>query len=348
MASLPVPALEGVPLRMIPWLPCSLRRSCRDEAAAAEARGRFDGGPAQVIARRRRRALDPENTLYLEFSTGRVVIELAPEYAPANVAAVRALARDGYFDASFVIRSQDNYVVQWARPETDERAKAMAKKTLRPEFTRPIDARLAFARLPYPDTYAPEVGFSGGFAVARDPKRRQTWMVHCYGSVGVGRDDAADSGNGSELYAVIGQSPRTLDRNITLIGRVVQGIELLSVMPRAGRIVLRNPRKASHRRPHRRRRAGRGARRPRALRAESAAFQALGREPIAARRGSEPVGLIDLQCRCPCGSRRRATATEIPSGTTGRPDRMRCLSIGIRSRRGSWSSGSPHPAPRRS
>lgn len=64
------------------------------------------------------------------------------------------------------------------------------------------------------------------------PKRRQTWLVHCYGSVGVGRDNAMDSGNGSELYAVIGHSPRTLDRNITLVGRVVQGIELLSVMSR--------------------------------------------------------------------------------------------------------------------
>ena len=50
--------------------------------------------------------------------------------------------------------------------------------------------------------------------------------------VGVGRDNASDSGNGSELYAVIGQSPRPLDRNITVVGRVVQGIDLLSPLPR--------------------------------------------------------------------------------------------------------------------
>jgi peptidylprolyl isomerase len=178
------------------------------------------------------RALDPEYTLYVELPAGRVVIELAPAYAPANVDAIRKLVRDKYFDGSFVIRSQDNYVVQWARPEEDERAKAMAKVKLKPEFARPIEAKLAFTRLAYPDTYAPEVGFSGGFPVARDPKRGETWLVHCYGSVGVGRDNAADSGNGSELYAVIGQSPRNLDRNITLVGRVVQGIELFSVMPR--------------------------------------------------------------------------------------------------------------------
>jgi len=178
------------------------------------------------------RDLDPQNTLYLDLPAGRVVIELAPDYAPATVDAIRRLVRDGYFDGSFVLRSQDNYVVQWGRPEADERARAVAHVKGTAEFDRPIDRRLEFTRLPYPDTYAPEVGFSGGFAVARDEKRGRVWLVHCYGSVGVGRDDAADSGNGSELYAVIGQSPRTLDRNITLVGRVVMGIELLSVIPR--------------------------------------------------------------------------------------------------------------------
>lgn len=178
------------------------------------------------------RALDPESTLYLELPSGRVVIELAPAYAPANVAAIRKLVRDGYFDGAFVIRSQDNYVVQWARPEADARAKAMASVKVKPEFSRRIDSKLEFTPLAYPDTYAPEVGFSAGFPVARDPKRGETWLVHCYGSVGVGRDNDADSGNGSELYAVIGQSPRNLDRNITLVGRVVQGIERFSVLPR--------------------------------------------------------------------------------------------------------------------
>ena len=178
------------------------------------------------------RDLDPENTLYVELPAGRVVIELAAHYAPAAASAIRRLVRDRYFDASFVIRTQDNYVVQWARPETDAHAKAMAGVTLAPEFWRPIDARLPFAKLAYPDTYAPEVGFSDGFAAARDPGRKRTWLVHCYGSVGVGRDEAGDSGNGSELYAVIGHSPRNLDRNVTVVGRVVRGIEIFSALPR--------------------------------------------------------------------------------------------------------------------
>src|SRR5690606_7028034 len=55
---------------------------------------------------------------------------------------------------------------------------------------------------------------------------------HRYGAVGAGRGMAADSSDGSELYVVTGQSPRQLDRNITLVGRVVDGMELLSVLPR--------------------------------------------------------------------------------------------------------------------
>ncbi len=178
------------------------------------------------------RDLDPESTMYMELPAGRVVIEMSPDYAPANVAAIRKLVREKYFDGSSVIRSQDNYVVQWARPEGDERQKAMADVKVKAEFDRAVDRKLGFTKLAYPDTYAPEVGFSRGFAVARDAKRGKTWLVHCYGTVGVGRDNDADSGNGSELYAVIGQSPRGLDRNITLVGHVVRGIELLSVIPR--------------------------------------------------------------------------------------------------------------------
>src|SRR6187401_1347169 len=69
------------------------------------------------------RPLDPENTLYLELASGRVVMELAPEYAPKHVANVKALAREGYFDGLAFLRSQDNYVVQWGDPNGDDKDK---------------------------------------------------------------------------------------------------------------------------------------------------------------------------------------------------------------------------------
>jgi len=178
------------------------------------------------------RALDPANTLYMEIPQGRVVIELAPHFAPQSAANIRVLAKAGYFDGLAIMRAQDNYVVQWGDPdEKSPRSLGEAKKTIAPEFTR--EARgFDFVKLPDPDTYAPEAGFSAGFAAARDPKANRAWLVHCYGVVGVGRDNAEDSGNGAELYAIIGNAPRLLDRNITVVGRVVQGIELLSPLKR--------------------------------------------------------------------------------------------------------------------
>src|SRR6185295_12813877 len=107
-----------------------------------------------------------------------------------------------------------------------------AKATLPAEFDRANGPDLPFAPLPDGDVYAPEVGLSQGFPAARDPKTGRAWLAHCYGMLGAGRGNDAASGGGTELYVVIGHSPRHLDRNVTLLGRVVSGIELLSVQPR--------------------------------------------------------------------------------------------------------------------
>lgn len=179
------------------------------------------------------RALDLDNTLYMDLPSGRVVIEISAAYAPAHAANLRALAREGYFDGLAIVRSQDNYVAQWGDPdEKNPRPMKQGKRSLAPEFTRAIDGRLAFTPLPDIDGYAPQVGFSNGFPVGRNPNTGQTWLAHCYGMVGAGRDNAETSGSGAELYAVTGHAPRHLDRNITLLGRVVLGMSLLSTLPR--------------------------------------------------------------------------------------------------------------------
>ena len=177
------------------------------------------------------RTPDPGNTLYLELTAGRVVIELAPRFAPEHAANILRLVRQGYFDGLVILRAQDNYVVQWGDPDS-QRPLGEARKTLPPEFTLPLAPSLPFVRLPDPDGYAPEVGFMDGFPAARDTRAGQAWLAHCYGMVGAGRDVASDSGNGAELYVVIGHAPRHLDRNIALVGRVLVGMELLSVLPR--------------------------------------------------------------------------------------------------------------------
>ncbi|HNV84259.1 MAG TPA: peptidylprolyl isomerase [Arenimonas sp.] len=181
------------------------------------------------------RPLDPNNTIYLELATGRVVIELAPKFAPEHSKNIVALARERYWDGLSINRSQDNFVVQWGDANGDDeklkRSFRLAKQTLPAEFVRKSDG-LAFTRLPDADGWAPHVGFVEGMPAAQSPVNNQAWLTHCYGMVGAGRGMEPDSSNGSELYVVIGQSPRQLDRNITVVGRVAQGMELLSILPR--------------------------------------------------------------------------------------------------------------------
>ena len=180
------------------------------------------------------RTLDPASTLYMDVPGGRVVIELAPGFAPEHVANIRTLAREGFWNGLAIYRSQDNFVVQFGDITEDGvpgKPIGSAQATLPAEFDRAA-AGLAFHALPDPDGWAAETGFADGFPAARDPKTGRAWLAHCYGTLGAGRDMAPDSSNGTELYVVTGQSPRQLDRNITVVGRVLQGMELLSVLPR--------------------------------------------------------------------------------------------------------------------
>jgi peptidylprolyl isomerase len=211
------------------------------------------------------RAVAPENLMLVETPRGTMAIELAPDFAPAHIAAIRALVAAGRFDGGAITRVQDNYVVQWAaRPGPDKTltsggaAAVAAGSTATPggvplpdknagvavgtgpgpahpsilpaEYERPAKG-LAITPLGSVDTYAPS-GFADGWPVASDPKTGTAWLAHCYASVGVGRDNPPDTGDGSELYAVIGHGPRHLDRNITVVGRVIDGISDFSSLPR--------------------------------------------------------------------------------------------------------------------
>jgi peptidylprolyl isomerase len=185
------------------------------------------------------RTPDPQNLIVMQLPTGRVLIELAPDFTPLHAANIRTLVREHYFDGLAIIRVQDNFVTQWGDPNDDDngdkskiRSLGKAHKTLPPEYTRPIDAKLPWTPLPDGDVYAPEVGFTEGFPAARDPASGQEWLTHCYGAVGVARDVDPQTGSGSSLYAVIGQAPRRLDRNLAIAGRVIEGMPLLSGLPR--------------------------------------------------------------------------------------------------------------------
>src|SRR6478735_7711704 len=212
-----------------------------------------------------RRAIGPAELLVMTLAPDRdghprtVVIQLMPApFSQGWVGNVRALAKAHWWDGTTVYRVVDNWVAQWGDGEDDEHKAKPLPEGLRvvPEseyeatdaaFTTPtvgahfvlnpgavspavVDGKVVLRDLA-PIQYAT---FFSGFPVAgyENPHHGITWPTHCYGSVGVARDLSPDTGSGAELYAVIGHAPRQLDRNIAVVGRVIEGIEHLATLPR--------------------------------------------------------------------------------------------------------------------
>jgi len=177
------------------------------------------------------RTISPDDLLVLDLASGgRVVVQLAPQFAPVHVANIQALARGKYWDGATIYRVQDNYVAQWGLNESDKPWPAGVTAKPPAEYTRALKG-LAVKPLGYADPYAPAAGFVNGWPIAYSPKGGWANLAHCYGSVGVGRNLSPDTGTGGELYAAIAPI-RHLDRNIAVIGRVIDGIDKLSSLPR--------------------------------------------------------------------------------------------------------------------
>jgi peptidylprolyl isomerase len=200
-----------------------------------------------------------------------VVIQLIPPpFSQGWVGNIRTLAKAHWWDGTSVYRVVDNWVTQWGDGEDDQaKAKPLPpglRKVPESEYTSvpvgpiraDIDDLRAFdttdghelsgqgscvwnnekgnyecypVRSPeFPaQSYATFERFERGWPYASDFER--VWPVHCYGYVGVARD-LETTGTGAELYTVIGTPPRQLDRNIAVVGRVIEGIENLSALPR--------------------------------------------------------------------------------------------------------------------
>ena len=204
-------------------------------AIAAAAPAQKPKTPSEIVAAAPAsawRTIPADELLVVQMqSGGRVLIQLAPAFAPVHVANIQALARGGWWDKSAIYRVQDNYVVQWGKNESEDPFPRGVVARPPAEYSRPLRG-LDVRPLGYPDAYAPRAGFANGWPVGYDPKRGTANLAHCYAYVGVGRGLSPDTGTGGELYAVIGHAPRHLDRNIAVVGRVVSGLEAMSSLPR--------------------------------------------------------------------------------------------------------------------
>ncbi len=189
--------------------------------------GIVEGAPATAW-----KAIAPDNLLVMDVAgKGRVVVELAPAFAPVHVGNIRLLAKSGYWNGANIYRVQDNYVAQWGNGESEKPWPKGVDPFPPPEYDRAAKG-LSITPLKYPDPYAPKVGFADGWPVGYDPVRGWATLTHCYGYVGAGRGLSPDTGSGGELYAIIGQPTRHMDRNLAIVGRVIEGIDILASLPR--------------------------------------------------------------------------------------------------------------------
>ncbi|WP_397580972.1 peptidylprolyl isomerase [Sphingorhabdus sp.] len=168
----------------------------------------------------------------------RVVIQLIPEpFSQGWVGNIRKLAAAQWWDGTSINRVQDNYVVQWG--DATEKKALPEGLAVVPESEYVFPEALTRSRSLDPIFVPPNniirwTSFHQGFPIAgvATPDTASNWPTHCYGMVGVGRNLSPDTGTGAELYTVIGHAPRHLDRNIALVGRVIEGIEHMSSLPR--------------------------------------------------------------------------------------------------------------------
>ena len=219
-------------------------------AAAAPPDPPAAASPVEIIAQAPAgewQAIAPADLLVMDLSPDargaarRVVIQLIPPpFSQGWIGNIRKLAAAHWWDGLSINRVQDNYVVQWGDGAAENKVKARKlptnlSKVPQSQYASPTADLLTTIQeggqhRPAPDAYAPGTAIHDGWPIGHDALNQ--WPVHCYGTVGVGRDMPPDTGSGAELYAVIGHAPRHLDRNIAVIGRVIEGIEHLSSLPR--------------------------------------------------------------------------------------------------------------------
>lgn len=177
------------------------------------------------------RPIPDDELLVMTLASGRrVVIRLAPAYAPQHVANVRTLARAHWWDAASVYRVQENWVAQWG--DATEKKPLPAGMPAQPAAEFEIARFAPAVRMARADAYSTASGVTAdGWPVASDGQA--AWLTHCYGMVGVARDALPATGSGAELFTPIGQSARRLDRNYTVVGRIIEGMAQLSALPRS-------------------------------------------------------------------------------------------------------------------
>ena len=182
------------------------------------------------------RAPDPAETLVIDTTKGRIVVELAPQVAPQAVARVKLLAKEGVYDGLQFHRVIAGFVAQTGNPNNQDGGTS-AHPDLGPEFTFRLTPELAPQVTFVTAASDGRTGFLGALPIsavsgAEEARARNgrilAWGAYCQGVFGMGRQ--ADPGTANSEIFVMLDSARRLDRDYTPFGRVIAGFDVAKAL----------------------------------------------------------------------------------------------------------------------
>ena len=173
--------------------------------------------------------LDPQNTLVIETTRGRMVVAMAPVLAPLAVARVKRLAREGVYDGLLFHRVIEGFVDQTGNPNNRDGGTS-AYPDLPAEFSARLPAgtplTVAVRRADGIEGFVGAVPVAGVSAAEQGlggDRRPRVWGAYCEGVAGMGRQAGVDTAN-SEIFFMRAPA-RRLDHDYAVWGRVVDGLE---------------------------------------------------------------------------------------------------------------------------
>ena len=216
-------------MRLIALTAVLLASSLSVAHAAPKAKA-VNAGPAAPAAADWR-SVDSENTLVIDTTKGRIIVELAPKLAPTHVQRIKELAREGFYNGLKFHRVIDTFMAQTGDPlGTGEGGST--KPNLTAEFTFRRTTQDGFVRVIKPA--GAELGFIGSSPIATQPDdimmmtsdgKASAWGLFCPGVLGMARGDDPNSANSQ--FFLMRQAYPALDKRYTALGRVVSGLSVV-------------------------------------------------------------------------------------------------------------------------
>ncbi|MBU2883146.1 peptidylprolyl isomerase [Psychrosphaera sp. B3R10] len=190
-----------------------------------------------AISQENEYSVPQSDLVYLETTEGLVIIQLLPQVSPKHVEQFKQLVSSQWYNGLPFYRVIEGFVAQAGEGEGEwnnvKGKPSKFKQPLKAEFTQPVSD--SFTLIQSPDLLAPQTGFINSVPAGRDLTTNEQWFLHCSGTVAMARGNGADSAS-SEFYIVIGHAPRHLDRNMSVFGRVVFGMDVVQRLPRGDKL----------------------------------------------------------------------------------------------------------------